>query len=357
LIPAFGGSIPPAPANLSLHMKRMHQQNSTLGEDRLSLLELARTSLGAFGLERAERVELVNHSENATYRVRMGDGPDYALRIHREGYHDHAAITSELAWMIALREARVVTVPEPVRGMNGGHIQRVTHPRLGWSRHVVITKWEAGVEPSLDGDLRKPFIALGEAAARMHLHAVGWRRPPGFTRLTWNFETALGEENPHWGRWRDGMGVTRAMQKVFGRAAQVIQARLSAYGQSSQRFGLVHGDMRLANLLLDAGEVKVIDFDDCGISWFMYDAATPVSFFEHEDKVPELLAHWLDGYRNVRALDRADEDELPTFVMLRRLLLVAWIGTRRETDLARTMGVAYSEGTTALCDRYLSRFT
>jgi hypothetical protein len=42
--------------------------------------------------------------------------------------------------------------------------------------------------------------------------------------------------------------------------------------------------------------------------------------------------------------------------MLRRILLVAWIGSHAETDLARSMGVAYTEGTVPLCQTYLSRF-
>ena len=39
--------------------------------------------------------------------------------------------------------------------------------------------------------------------------------------------------------------------------------------------------------------------------------------------------------------------------MLRRLLLVAWIGSHSETDLAKSMGVPYSEGTVGLCEDYL----
>ena len=55
-------------------------------------------------------------------------------------------------------------------------------------------------------------------------------------------------------------------------------------------------------------------------------------------------------------LAREDEDEIPTFVMLRRLLLVAWIGSHSETELAQSMGVAYTEGTVGLCEGYLGRF-
>jgi Ser/Thr protein kinase RdoA (MazF antagonist) len=86
----------------------------------------------------------------------------------------------------------------------------------------------------------------------------------------------------------------------------------------------------------------------------MYDAATPLSFYEHEPHVPELVESWKTGYRRIRKLSHDDEDLIATFIMLRRLLLVAWIGTRRDTELAKSMGVGYSEGTVSLCERYLS---
>jgi Ser/Thr protein kinase RdoA (MazF antagonist) len=114
--------------------------------------------------------------------------------------------------------------------------------------------------------------------------------------------------------------------------------------------------MRLANLLVDGETVKVIDFDDCGFSWRLYDAATAVSFFEHEPQVPELLAAWAEGYRRVLPLAAEDEAEMQTFVMLRRMLLVAWIGSHSETELAQSMGVSYTEQTSPLCEDYLTRF-
>ena len=91
-----------------------------------------------------------------------------------------------------------------------------------------------------------------------------------------------------------------------------------------------------------------MDFDDCGFGWYMYDAATPLSFYEHLPQVSCLIEQWLEGYRTV-SRDRADEEEIPTFMMLRRLLLVAWVGSHAETNLARSMGAAYTEQTAVLC--------
>ena len=326
-------------------------------EDQLAcLLELARTATKNYDLPGGVSITMINLSENATYKVEAPDGRRWALRIHRDGYHSKTAIASELAWLIDLRQSGVVVTPVPVKGRDGEIIQIVGHPRMKRPRHVVLSDWETGVEPGIGHDLSEPFEILGEVTARMHIHARQWKRPAWFQRHTWDFETSLGEHNPHWGRWRDGMGVDASKAKLFGRTVDRIGKRLAAYGKGPDRFGLIHCDLRLANLLIDGKAVKVIDFDDCGFGWYMYDAATPVSFYEHEPQVPGLIESWKKGYRRVLALPKADEDEIPAFIMLRRLLLVAWIGSHAETDLAKSMGLPYTDGTVGLCEDYLRRY-
>jgi Ser/Thr protein kinase RdoA (MazF antagonist) len=320
------------------------------------LLELAKAATQNYDLPSHLSVEMINLSENATYRVEAPDRRRWALRVHRDGYHSKAAIASELAWLVDLRRSGVVVTPVPVKGRDGEIIQTVGDARMRRPRHVVLSEWETGSEPGIGEDLSEPFEILGEVTALMHGHARQWQRLSWFERYSWDFETSLGENRPHWGRWRDGMGVDTEKAKLFGRTVELIGKRLAAYGTGRERFGLIHCDLRLANLLIDGKAVKVIDFDDCGFGWYMYDAATPVSFYEHEPQVPDLIESWKIGYRRAAPLPKADEDEIPTFVMLRRLLLVAWIGSHSETDLAKSMGLPYTEGTAGLCEDYLRRF-
>ena len=299
---------------------------------------------------------LVNISENITYKIEdLRSGSCFALRIHREGYHSRNAIASELAWLIDLRKSGVAITPTPVRGRNGEYIQIIQPVSLSPPRHAVLFNWENGRERTADEDLTLSFVALGELAARMHEHARNWSPPQGFERHYWDFDTSIGDR-PHWGKWRDGLGLTRAKLNLFGQTSALIANRLRRYGKPPHRFGLVHADLRLANLLFEGDILKVIDFDDCGYSWFMYDAATAVSFFEHEATVPKLVVAWLSGYRNFADLPEEDEAEIPTFIMLRRLLLIAWIGSHAETDLAKSMGVAYTEDTMSMCNTYLRNF-
>jgi len=311
-------------------------------------------ALRRYDLPPGASATMINLSENATYRIDTPAGQQWALRVHREGYHSRNSIASELAWIQALRRQSPVITPVPVKGKDGDLIQTVAIPQMN-PRNVVMFEWEEGAEPS-EAELLGPFEVLGRVTGEMHVFTRAWTPPEGFERHTWDFETSLGAR-PHWGSWRQGMGMDAEKHALFQRTVDLIGRRLEKFGKGKDRFGLVHCDMRLANLMVDGVVTKVIDFDDCGFSWYLYDCATALSFIEHRPDVPELVAAWVRGYRQVAPLAAEDEAEIPTFVMLRRLLLVAWIGSHAETDLAQSMGVAYTRDTVPLARAYLEKFS
>ncbi|HWT97038.1 MAG TPA: phosphotransferase [Terriglobales bacterium] len=317
--------------------------------------ELARDLLPRYGFSPRAQATLINHSENATYRI---DDPEQAapaiLRIHRRGYHTKQAIRSELHWLEALGRHEGIVTARAIPARDGSLIQSVSSARLPEPRHAAMFTFLSGVEPSED-DLIGPFERLGTVSAHMHDQARNWTLPDGFTRQVWDHDGALGQRSI-WGRWQNGIGVTPAREQLFARLSETIHRRLEQFGRARNRFGLVHADIRLANLLVEDDVTKVIDFDDCGFGWFLYDIGTALSFIEHRPDVPELVAAWLRGYRKVAQLSAADEAEIPTFIMLRRLLLVAWIGSHHETDLAQSMGAAYTAGSCDLAEAYLSKF-
>lgn len=95
------------------------------------------------------------------------------------------------------------------------------------------------------------------------------------------------------------MGVDWTERALLGRTVQAIGRRLAGHGKGHDRVGLVHGDLCLGNLLTNGDAVTVIDFDDGDFRWFLCDAATPVSFYEHEPQVSALLEVWCAGYWRV----------------------------------------------------------
>ncbi|HWF75478.1 MAG TPA: phosphotransferase [Solirubrobacteraceae bacterium] len=320
------------------------------------IAELAHAALGPFGLGPGATVTLCNVSENHTYRVEDGAGErSYALRVHRPGYRSLEEIRSELVWMDALGADGVVRPPRALAAADGSRVVSVSTAGLA-PRHVVVFEWLDGVAPDLDAGeaATRQFEILGATSARMHGHVGVWDHPADFRRPRWDYDTTIGPLG-HWGLWQDGLGIGPEERRQLGRLDATIAARLQAFGEWPERFGLIHADMRLANLLVDAGQVHVIDFDDCGFSWYMYDFATAVSFIEDHPRVPELRDAWVAGYRSVRELEPAAEAELETFVMLRRLLLVAWIGSHHTfAPEAAELGAGFTAGTCALAEDYLS---
>jgi Ser/Thr protein kinase RdoA (MazF antagonist) len=210
-----------------------------------------------------------------------------------------------------------------------------------------------GIEPDEEGIGEADFRTLGELTARLHAHARSWRLPPSFERFSWDWEHTLGD-SPRWGRWEDGIGIGETETALLRDVVALIRQRLEQFGREPDRYGLVHADLRLANLLVDGDRINVIDFDDSGFSWFLYDFGTAVSFMEDDPRLPEWQAAWTTGYREVGALTAEDEAMLPTFVMLRRLMLVAWMGSHAHSRECQVKGPSYARGTCELAQRYLS---
>ena len=324
---------------------------------------VARRALACYGAPPEARVTLINVSENATFRVdglhpvngaRGADGAGSAvLRVHRLGYHTRAAIESELAWLEALRAGRRGAHPRGAarpRRLPGG--DRAGSGRGGCgtascsSSCPAPSRRRSGWSRASSG--RRDHRA--DAPARPLLAA-----PAGFTRFHWDYDAALGAV-ARWGRWQDGAGVDREAHEVLSRLDAVLRERLARYGRGPGRYGLIHADLRLANLLVDDPSrasrdrlrrlrVRLVRLRPCRRAQL------------HRAPPPGARDDRLLGARlplGARARPAEDEAEIWTFILFRRLLLVAWIGTHGGVDIARELGAGYTAGTCELAERYLS---
>ncbi|MEM7732103.1 MAG: phosphotransferase [Pseudomonadota bacterium] len=331
----------------------MNEQDTPLSDLLPVLDQLAEEALDLWDVPAGARTTRINVSENVTYLVE-GPGFKSILRIHRHGYNSPHGIASELDWLTALGRDTDVTTPGIIAGRNGARIQQATTPGLIAPRFMVMFAFLDGHAPDETSYLAPGFEDLGAIAARCHDHVLTWPKPEGFERLTWDENTVFGPRAT-WGNWRDAPGVTADMRPLLERLETTVTTRLNAFGKSPDRFNLIHADMRLANLIIGPDGTRLIDFDDCGFSWFLYDFAAAISFIETDPRIPDLKAAWLRGYRSVRALSPEDEAEIDTFIMLRRMALLAWIGSHIEAPEPQALAPHFAEGTAQLAKSYLSR--
>jgi Ser/Thr protein kinase RdoA (MazF antagonist) len=321
------------------------------------MTELAGLACGRYGIGPDAGLHLYPLTENWTYRVEpAGAEPmvPMVLRVYRPGGRSPAEVSSELAWMTALGQDIGSLVPAVIPTAAGNQVIELTREAPLPPCYCVMFSCAPGREPAED-ELAAWFPKLGEITARLHKHARAWSHPSWFRRPRWDISTTLGN-HPHWGPWQSSVTDLEEISHLE-RLAAVVMERLRGFGVGAERFGLVHADLRLANLLVEGERITVIDFEDCGLSWYLYDLACALTFNEGRADVGELVALWVDGYRSVEQLSADDENEIDTFLMLRRLMLTAYAGLRHDTELAAQMKAdGYNEESCALAERYLSRF-
>ncbi len=310
-----------------------------------ALRRLVEGALGWWALPSGTRVELLAVSENATFLLRLPGGERRVLRVARPGYHTLAEIRSELAWSEAVRRAATVCCPAVIGGVDGEPVQRLGDGML--ERWAILFEHVDGVAPAAAAEA---FGLIGEVTARLHAQARGWARPAWFVRKAWTVETAVGA-SAHWGCWRGAAGLGAAGEAVLGRTAEAVARRLGEHGRGPARFGLVHADLRVANLLVRRDGLAVIDFDDCGFGWFAADFAASVSFIEHSAVVPSLFEAWCRGYGAVAVADRA---VMGALLVMRRMQLLGWTRTHAETATVQALGPDFALQTVGLAERFLS---
>ncbi len=292
---------------------------------------------------------LINLSENHTFRIDMPDGRKFVLRLHRPRYQSRTAIGSELAWLEAITDQTEIPVPRPIPGADGEIVQE-----LGPDRFAALFAFEPGAAPSEEGDLTGLFATLGRYAATLHKHIGEWQQPEKFVRPIWDAGGILEPDGP-WGDWRKAPHADGETRDTLEALDLRLREDLRAYGTDIDRFGLIHADMRLANLLVDGDDVLLLDFDDSGYGWFLYDLAASLSFIETSAQLPALIRAWLTGYLEERPLKPEDIRMIDAMILLRRMALLAWIGSHGETTLAQRHAERFAIDTAAMARKYLSR--
>ncbi|MFP9228679.1 phosphotransferase enzyme family protein [Pectobacterium cacticida] len=312
------------------------------------ITSLAQWALACYPAALQGELRLLCRSENATFLVTAA-GKRYALRLHRSHYHQKMEIESELLWLDALRETGII-VPEAIRDARGERVQSLNLAD-GSCRYAVLFHWIDGEMPTTSIDPRE-FRQLGEITAHLHQHSRQWHKPEGFQRIIWDHHTMVSEQS-HWGNWRDAPNLPPAAYGVIEEAIDRISREMAEFGKAPHRYGLIHADLRLTNLLLHHGETRVIDFDDCGMGWYLHDLAAAISFVEHHPRAAEWVENWLQGYERVAHVSDEELALLPTLLIQRRIQLTAWVGSHAQTEMAQSLGPDWAQHSVRLCRRYL----
>jgi len=107
---------------------------------------------------------------------------------------------------------------------------------------------------------------------------------------------------------------------------QAIEQWLAQQTITNDDFGLIHGDLREANVICDGNTIHFIDFDEPVYHWWTQDIARAFLNIVNQDisvwKKP--FTHFISGYRSVKDLPKQSLQQIPWFIKNKTLEIYLW---------------------------------
>lgn len=290
-------------------------------------------------------ISLLKYSENYNWLVKT-QSEKYVLRLCRPGYHSTEELMGELLWIRELEKSTDIRMPVVIPNNRGELLTQMKEYRCTMFSFLNGTTLRGIEGEELLGYLQE----IGSITAKLHKQVQEWADVKNIVRFTWNFEDLLGK-NARVGDWRQHPRIREEERAVYEKAEQIIEKKLEQYGRNKDKYGLIHSDFNINNVLVDQGKVQVLDFDDCGFGWFLYDLSTSV--LEYDEGIRDKIAAWLRGYEKERKLTETDKAMIPTFIVMRKIVRIGWIASHMENDTVKKVTDNYYVQTYNMAKRYL----
>lgn len=300
-----------------------------------------------YGFDDNTRMELLKYSENLTYELwNEKNGERYVLRVFRPGYHKAEEMSGELTWVHRLTQDTDIMTADVLPGLDGKFVQNAN------GFYIAVFEFVEGNElTEITGqELYFYMEKIGEIAGKLHRHAMVWPGSKNLIRFSWDLKDII-EPNGRWGHYSRKKDLPPEYMHCYDDATKIIRYRLERFGRGKDRYGLIHSDLNIHNLLVKDNEIYVLDFDDCGYGWFLYDFSTIVLEY-FDDVMDGTLEALVRGYERIRPLSQEEKEEIPTFVAARKILRIGWIADHSDNDTVKQIPSDYYEKTFFLAERY-----
>ncbi|HEX8524726.1 MAG TPA: phosphotransferase [Tepidisphaeraceae bacterium] len=255
--------------------------------------QVARQALRHYDLPRV-RLKLIAQQHNFVYRVHHDGQPRYVLRLQNALLSDEQA-RLQLQWMSHLRATAALPIPEPIPTIDGNPFYRVQHPDLGGIRRAVLLTW-------LNGDYARPVTphhmeSLGNLLAQLHQHSQSFAVSPDTSCHRLDADFLFGKtfcaSSP-------SAALSANQRRTLKHARTRIEALMNALAQHPNHFGLIHGDTNANNVIYHDGDARLIDFDEFGLGYYLYDLAEALRLFTRHENFPLLRDALIASYTTAR---------------------------------------------------------
>lgn len=266
--------------------------------------------------------EHLRTSENVVIKLLSDRGESYALRIRKiiGAYRDQ--IASELMFLRDLREQSNAEVPTPIATRDGRLFCVINIDDADYM--CILFSWVAGLHVSAGKITESQMGAMADAVAQFHKFSSTYRPPPGFVRPVYDEQWYFG---PH--SWRTSAEFLSRLDPEHAayllKANDRVRERLRGYSQNADLFGLIHYDLHAGNFLFHENRANIIDFDECGFGYYLFDLAHILFEFIDDPRYVVFGEIAVKQYTQARPGPRISEADLNTFLALQCVAYVNWM--------------------------------
>jgi Ser/Thr protein kinase RdoA (MazF antagonist) len=223
-------------------------------------------------------------------------------------------LASEVEWLDAIRRDTDLLVPKPVPNRSG---EAITH--LG-DRLCVVFEWLEGEPVS---PIVSPKIAseIGKIMAILHRHAENYR-PQNYQEPRFDPDYYFGTNS--WWQTKAEQRLSGADYRCLIPAVEKTKVLLDRLGTSPKHFGMSHTDIHFDNIIHAGETFAILDFGDCGLSYYLTDIAVTEAEFRDYPNADGLIRSFREAYEDTRGYFPEDE-EIELGAVTAGLLYLEWV--------------------------------
>jgi Ser/Thr protein kinase RdoA (MazF antagonist) len=273
--------------------------------------------LAQFGLTGCRLTHIASR-HNDVFRVAAPSSKCFVLRIQNNLMTD-AHARSQIQWLEAIAKHSDVTVPQPVRTTDN---RPFTHVDIGGShRRAVLLRWLPGRRARSRSE--RVFSAIAKMIAAMHAFSQTFRPRAGFTCRSLDDQYLFGA------RFfiraaKHGYRFKKSDRQTAAKSEELVCRAMEELGRGVRRFGLIHADLGLQNIIFHRGRPSPIDFDEFGKSWFIFDLAELIRTSITPDNWRERKKLAIGAYTADRNLDSLEIEMFDAFIVATNVQYLNW---------------------------------
>ena len=289
--------------------------------------------LERYGLAGASATPLHSYN-NHVYCVETADQQRYSLRICGFPQMKRRTMEDEMTWLAFVAQRNPRLAPKPIANVQGELVTSITTAK--GERLSCLFAWVEGMvlrDPLTPTVLHK----MGRSVAALHNIAREFPFSDASSdfRNGYRYDQSLMVSHRDWiAKRRDAIGAQRVV--LLDRAIDYVVAAMDRISTTHTNYGVIHADLSFGNLLVQDGEIYIIDFEQLGRGHFLYDLAVLHAELANDStNFATLWASFVAGYEEVAPLPFREASELAPFTVATYLNFLDWVyNTANPTVLA-----------------------